>query len=133
MCARSPMTSASRWARVLTWPASGVHASGEFDLSRAVTFARAVGSPGSALEGLVPMGALLGDMPACRLSAEGLRRVHNGRDVEPAFLVDPPLQSGSGLVRLLDDIRRAGGSGSRGGQPWPFAPGCGSEVEFSVF
>ncbi len=77
--------------------------SGEFDLSRAVTFARAVGSPGSALEGLVPMGALLGDMPACRLSAEGLRRVHNGRDVEPAFLVDPPLQSGSGLVRLLDE------------------------------
>jgi tRNA pseudouridine55 synthase len=76
--------------------------SGEFDLSQAVPFGRALEAPDAALDRLVPSGALLGHLEGYRLSEEGVRWVHHGRDVEPRLLLDPAPEIVEGPVRLLD-------------------------------
>ena len=103
--------------------------SGEFDLSQAVPFGRALEAPDAALDRLVPPGALLGHLEGCRLSDEGVRWVHHGRDIEPRLLLDPPPGAAGGPVRLLDPGGRARRAGGRSRGLGRFAPGCGSEVE----
>ena len=76
--------------------------SGEFDLSQAVPFGRVLDAPDRALDRMVPAGALLGHLEGCRLSDEGVRWVHHGRDIEPRLLLDPPRGDAGGVVRLLD-------------------------------
>jgi tRNA pseudouridine55 synthase len=76
--------------------------SGEFDLPRAVSFARLMEHPDEALTALIPLGAVLTELPGCRLSEEGLRWIHNGRDVEPRLLIDAPPPANAGPLRLLD-------------------------------
>jgi tRNA pseudouridine55 synthase len=75
--------------------------SGEFDLTRAVTFATLMEDPAAAVAALIPLGAVLTDLPGCRLSNEGLRWVQHGRDVEPRLLIDAP-PAAAGPLRLLD-------------------------------
>jgi tRNA pseudouridine55 synthase len=76
--------------------------SGEFDLSQAVTFGRALEAPDAALDRVVPSGALLAHLEGCRLSEEGVRWAHHGRDIEPRLLLDQPPPAVEGPVRLLD-------------------------------
>jgi tRNA pseudouridine55 synthase len=76
--------------------------SGEFHLSQAVPFGHALEAPAAALDTLVPAGALLGYLRSCRLTEEGVRWVHHGRDLEPRLLLDPPPTGPDGPVRLLD-------------------------------
>ena len=80
--------------------------SGEFDLSQAVPFGLALEAPDAALDRLVPSGGLLAHLKGCRLTEEGVRWAHHGRDIEPRLLLDPPPGAAEGPVRLLD---QAGG------------------------
>jgi tRNA pseudouridine55 synthase len=79
--------------------------SGEFDLTQAVPFGVALEAPGTALNRMVPTGALLRHLKGCRLTVEGVRLVCHGRDVEPRLLLDAPLPPGTAEspVRLLDE------------------------------
>jgi tRNA pseudouridine55 synthase len=76
--------------------------SGEFDLSHAVPLELAIEARFAALDRMVPAGALLAHLPRCRLSEEGVRWVHHGRDIGPGLLLDSPGDAGDGPVRLLD-------------------------------
>jgi tRNA pseudouridine55 synthase len=76
--------------------------SGEFDLSQAVPFGLALEAPHAALERLVPSRGLLGHLEGCRLTEEGVRWAHHGRDIEPRLLLDPPPGAAEARVRLLD-------------------------------
>jgi tRNA pseudouridine55 synthase len=76
--------------------------SGEFDLTHAVALGLVIDAPATALRRLVPVGALLGHLPGCRVSEEGVRWVHHGRDVDARLLLDAPPEAVAGHVRLLD-------------------------------
>ena len=78
--------------------------SGEFDLAQAVLLGTVINAPESALERLVPMGALLRHLPGCRLSEEGMRRVQHGRDIEAGLLLDAAPDPAAGPIRLLDPV-----------------------------
>jgi tRNA pseudouridine55 synthase len=76
--------------------------SGEFDLTRAVPFATLMQDPGASRAALIPLGSVLTELPGLRLSDEGLRWVHHGRDLEPRLLIDAPPAGTPGPLRLLD-------------------------------
>jgi tRNA pseudouridine55 synthase len=78
--------------------------SGEFGLDHAVPLGLAIESPDSALQRLIPVGGMLGHLPGCRLSDEGVRWVHHGRDLDPRLLLDPLPTARAGPVRLLDSV-----------------------------
>ena len=67
-----------------------------------VPFGRVLDAPDGGSRPMVPAGALLGHLEGCRLSDEGVRWVHHGRDIEPRLLLDPPRGDAGGVVRLLD-------------------------------
>jgi hypothetical protein len=62
----------------------------------------AVQTPDAALHRVVPSGALLRHVAGCRLTEEGVRWAHHGRDIEPRLLLEPPPSPAAGPVRLLD-------------------------------
>jgi hypothetical protein len=51
---------------------------------------------------MVPLAALLPDLPAVHLTPEGVRRVQVGRSVEPAQTAGGAIPAADGWVRLLN-------------------------------
>jgi tRNA pseudouridine55 synthase len=93
-------------------------ASGEFEVSEAVSLAELEGEPDAAAARLVPMDALLPEFPAVVLDEAGMRRAEHGNEVTVAATGDSPGVMGDGPVRLLTPdgrllaiARPAGGPG----------------------
>ena len=81
---------------------------GPFSLQAAVPLARITGHGGSVTAQVVPMGALLPEMPAVVVSNPGARRAAHGNplrvaDLVPGAGVPPP---NTGRVRILDESGR---------------------------
>ena len=80
----------------LTWPACGAPGAGSSTCRTPCRSGWRSRSPESALERLVPMGALLGHLPACRLERGGsCAGSHHGRDIEPAAPAGPAAPGGA--------------------------------------
>jgi tRNA pseudouridine55 synthase len=79
--------------------------SGEFGLDRAVALARLAADPSAAGAALVPIDALLSDLPGVILTGEGARRAVQGNLIGPAHL-RTPAPAAATRVRLLDEQGR---------------------------
>jgi tRNA pseudouridine55 synthase len=76
-------------------------AAGDFTVDQAVSLAVLATAPRGELETLVrPMSALLPDVPAVMLTAEGAEWVRHGREIGPRQMSSAPA-SAAGLVRLF--------------------------------
>ena len=87
-------------------------ASGEFDLESAVTLADLDQCRDGARARVVPLEALLADLPTVRLNQDGLRRALNGNEVDPRHY-DGMYPDGDGRVRLLTPEGRLVAIGNR--------------------
>lgn len=89
--------------------------SGAFDVGRAITLDVLASEPGAAVAALIPLEALLPEVPAVQLTGEGARRVVHGLGAGPAHLLPGGARPASGEVRLLTPDGLLLGLG----QAWP--------------
>jgi tRNA pseudouridine55 synthase len=76
-------------------------ASGRLALADAISLDRVEADPAAAASAVVPPARMLPELPACRLTHDGARRVVHGQDVRPVDINGPPAAAGVRLVRLL--------------------------------
>ena len=76
-------------------------ASGRLELADAIALDRVEADPAAAASAVVPPARMLPELPACRLTHDGARRVVHGQDVRPVDIDGPPAAAGVRLVRLL--------------------------------
>ncbi len=75
--------------------------SGPFGIEASVGLEPVLREPASAWSNLIPLDALLADVPAVVLTEEGVARVQHGRDIEPAHAVGGPGGAWPARARLL--------------------------------
>jgi tRNA pseudouridine55 synthase len=76
--------------------------SGAFLVRNALPLSQVVSDVAMARSRMVPLAALLPDLPAVHLTPEGVRRVQVGRSVEPAQTAGGAIPAADGWVRLLN-------------------------------
>jgi tRNA pseudouridine55 synthase len=91
--------------------------SGDFTLDQAVPLDVIEQDPERAASALVPLSEVLPGLPAFTLSAEGIKRAANGRELGPrdGASAQAPPPSAQPLYRLVDEAGRLVGIGRRAG------------------
>jgi tRNA pseudouridine55 synthase len=76
-------------------------ASGQLRLTHAIPLDRIETEPEGARSAVMPLARMLPDLPACRLTTEGVRRAVHGQDLRPVDFEGPPVDASARFVRLL--------------------------------
>jgi tRNA pseudouridine55 synthase len=93
-------------------------ASGAITLNEAIALDVLEADPDAAKSAIVPVSRMLPDLPACRLTRDGVRRAVHGQDVRPVDCEKPPANPGARFVRLIgadDDLVAVGEASGAGG------------------